>query len=115
MPDTPLPAELAHNLVPLFAEWALYTDKERAEKRAYTDLAKLREFQLRVMPHFDAIIAYLNTFPNDPDVLPGDARKLFALAQMFMEASVPLDLGWPSSDMPGMFPLDRVVFHPPSA
>ena len=102
------------DLEPWVAEWSLGTEKARAEKRVLTLMPVLREFHAATLPRLEAIIEYLNTLPNDPQALaPGD-RRLYALAQMVMEVSAPIDLNWDSSDIEDVFPMRRMKFHPPS-
>ena len=111
MTDTSLPAPFAA-LEPLVAEWALGSEEERCNKRLTSPIPKLRAFYDQGFPRIEAIIAYLNTFPNDPDTLPGPERRLFDLALMVMEAAAPLDLQWPSSDITDVFPIERFTFMP---
>ncbi len=100
------------DLAPLVAEWALPTEAERCHKRLKTDIAVLRAFHDRVFPRIEAIIGHLNTFPNEPEALPPDAKRLFDLALMDMEAAAPIDLEWPSSDIRDVFPIERFEFLP---
>ena len=109
MTDDVLPAELS-DLVPYVNEWSLDTERARAVKRVSTDIAKLRQFHEAVSPRMEAIILHLNTLPNDPDALPADVKRLFNLARMVMEASAPIDLGWSSSDIEDVFPMERIGF-----
>jgi len=96
-------------------EWSLAAERSRAVKRVSTNIEKLREFHAVVTPRMEAMIHYLNAFPNDPDALPADAKRLFNLARMAMEASAPIDLGWDNPDIEDTFPMDRTVFTPPIA
>jgi hypothetical protein len=109
MTNDVLPAEFS-DLTPYVSEWSLEPERARAVKRVSTDIDKLREFHEAVSPRMEAIILYLNTFPNDPDALPADAKRLFNLARMVMEASAPIDLGWSSSDIEDVFPMERIGF-----
>ena len=61
----------------------------------------------------EAMIAYLNDFPNDPDKLPADASRLYELALMVMEVAAPIDLGWRTGDITDTFPIDRLEFIEP--
>jgi len=110
-PTTPsnLPEAFA-DLEAYFPEWCPSTERARAGKRVSTDIAVLREFHARLAPRLEDIIRYLNTFPNDPQALPAQAQHLYWLAQMVMEASVPVDLQWNSSDIEDVFPLERMTF-----
>ena len=108
-----LPDEFA-DLAPLVGEWCLGSEKERCNKRLTTEMAKLKEFYNIGFPRVEAIIAYLNQFPNDPAKLPTDARRLYDLALMVMEVAAPIDLGWPTGDITDTFPIDRFEFLEPS-
>jgi len=114
MTDRSLPAEFA-DLEAYVEEWSLAAERSRAVKRVSTEIGKLREFHAAVAPRMEAMILYLNAFPNDPEALPADAKRLFDLARMVMEASAPIDLGWDSPDIEDTFPMDRTVFTPPPA
>ena len=111
--ETTLPAAFAH-LSPLVAEWARPNERERAIKRVSTPIAELAAFQRRMLPELEAIIAHLDTFPNDPAALPADSLRLYRLAQMTMEVSAPLDLEWAEPDIDDVFPMERMNFLPPS-
>jgi hypothetical protein len=108
-----LPAAFA-DLEPWVAEWSLATEQARAEKRVSTPMPVLRAFHAATLPRLEAIIDYLNTLPNDPQALAPDDGRLYALAQMVMEASAPIDLNWDSADIEDVFPMRRMKFHPPS-
>ena len=109
MTEEVLPAQFA-DLVPYVAEWSLEVERDRAVKRVSTDIEKLRHFYAAVAPRMEAIIEYLNNFPNDPETLPGPVKRLFNLARMLMEASAPIDLGWERPDIEDVFPMDRIGF-----
>lgn len=104
-----LPAEFS-DLETFFPEWAPMTERARAAKRVSTDISVLRAFHEQVSPRIEAMILYLNGFPNDPQALPREAKHLYWLAQMVMEASVPIDLEWNGSDIEDVFPLERMTF-----
>lgn len=110
----PILPEPFADLAPWAQDWSIRTEKARAEKRLSTPIARLREFHAATLPRLEAIIQYLNTLPNDPQALAPADQRLFGLAQMVMEASPPIDLGWDSSDIEDVFPLTRMKFHPPS-
>ena len=80
----------------------------------FSNVPELKKFQHETIGHIEKIIEYLNTFPNNPDLLPSDARRLYSLAQMIMEASVPIDLNWKTSDIEDVFPMERMKFYSPS-
>ena len=102
------------DLAPWIAEWSIGTEKGRAEKRVSTPIAVLRQFHAATLPRLEAMIEYFNTLPNDPQALAPDAKRLYALAQMVMEASAPIDLDWGTPDIEDVFPMHRMTFHPPS-
>jgi hypothetical protein len=112
MGETTLPAEFAE-LAPLAAEWALATERERATKRVETPIVRLKAFHDAVFPRIHDIIGYFNRLPNDPDALAPDAKRLYHLAEMFMEAAAPIDLEWPSGDIEDTFPMSRFEFVKP--
>jgi hypothetical protein len=109
MSDPSLPAEFSE-LTPLVAEWALATERERATKRVETPIGRLKAFHDAVLPRIHDIIRYFNRMPNDPDALAPDAKRLYHLAEMFMEAAAPIDLEWSSGDIEDTFPMARFEF-----
>jgi hypothetical protein len=112
MTEKLLPDEFA-DLAPLAAEWSLGSEEERCNKRLTTDMAKLKDFYNVGFPRVEAIIAFLNEFPNDPAKLPADAKRLYHLALMIMEAAAPIDLEWPTGDITDSFPIERFDFLEP--
>jgi hypothetical protein len=112
MTEQTLPAEFA-DLAPLVAEWSLGSEEERCNKRLTTPMARMQEFYAVGFPRIEAIIAYLNKFPNDPAKLPADAKRLYHLALMVMEVAAPIDLEWPTGDISDTFPIDRFEFLDP--
>jgi hypothetical protein len=109
MADVTLPAEFSE-LAPLVAEWALPTERERAVKRVETEIGRLKAFHDAVFPRIHDIIGYFNRLPNDPEALAPEAKRLYHLAEMFMEAAAPVDLEWPSGDIEDTFPMARFEF-----
>lgn len=109
MTTSSLPAEFS-DLAPLIAEWALPTERERAVKRVETEIGRLRSFHDAVFPRIHDIIRYFNQLPNDPDALSPQQKALYHLAEMFMEAAAPVDLGWSSGDIEDTFPMSRFEF-----
>ena len=109
MGEMTLPAKFSE-LAPLVAEWALATERERAVKRVETEIGRLKAFHDAVYPCIHDIIRYFNGLPNDPEALAPDAKRLYHLAEMFMEAAAPIDLEWPSGDIEDTFPMARFEF-----
>src|SRR5262249_47994891 len=99
-----LPSEFA-DLQPLVGEWALATERERAVKRVDTPIGQLRSFHDAVLPRIHDIVRYFNQLPNNPDGLAPAQKTLYHLAEMFMEAAAPIDLGWSSGDIEDTFPM----------
>jgi hypothetical protein len=112
MTEKLLPDEFA-DLAPLVAEWSLGSEEERCNKRLTTDMARMKAFYDIGFPRVDAIVAYLNQFPNDPAKLPPDAERLYNLVLMVMEVAAPIDLEWPTGDITDTFPIERFDFLPP--
>lgn len=108
-----VPAQFAA-LAPWVAEWSIESEKGRAWKRTSTPIEVLREFHAATVPRLVEMLEYFNTLPNDPKALAPDAKRLYALAQMVMEASAPIDLDWDTSDIEDVFPMTRMNFNPPS-
>jgi len=106
-----LPAQFA-DLETYAAQWCFATEKERAVVRVSTGIETLRRFHAEVSPRMEEMILYFNSFPNDPHALPPEAKRLYWLAQMVMEASPPIDLQWDSADIEDVFPMDRIEFVP---
>ena len=111
---TRLPAAFAA-LEPWVADWSLMDEHGRFNKRLATPPRELDRFVNALLPRIDEIVAYLNTLPGaDPDALTPPDRKLFDLALMWMEASIPHDLGWESTDIEDAWPANRLTFFGPS-
>lgn len=102
------------DLEPLVGEWSLAGEAAPATKRMTSDMAALKAFHAAAFPRLEAMIAHLDTLPNDPAALPDADRRLFDLALMVMEAAAPIDLEWPSGDIADAWPMDRFEFLPPS-
>ena len=109
MPANLLPDAFA-DLSPLVDEWCFAAERDRAVRRVDSDIEKLRSFCGTVRPRIDAMVEYLNGLPNDVDALLPPDRRLYHLAQMFMEASAPVDLYLPSGDIEDTFPMERYKF-----
>jgi len=81
-------------LEPLVAEWGLPTSVARAHKRIDTenDIARLRDFYDRMLPHMEAVFDHLNQLPID--ALPAEERRLLDLVLMFAEAGHFVEFRW---------------------
>ena len=108
--ESKLPIEFSE-LTQFVSEWALSSEQARATKRIESSIQELRNFHSAVLSRFEEIFDYMNQFPDDPEALPGDAKNLYDLALMAMEAAAPIDLGWSSTDIEDVFPLERIKFN----
>jgi hypothetical protein len=108
--ESKLPIDFSE-LNPFVSDWSLPSEQARAAKRIDSSIQELRNFHMAVFTRFDEIVKYLNQLPNDPDALPIDAKNLYDLALMAMEAAAPIDLGWSSPDIEDVFPLQRFKFN----
>jgi hypothetical protein len=109
MMNDALPAQFS-DLAERLTDWRFEQERERANKRITAPIADLRSFCAQMRPRMDDVFAYLNGFENDPERLPDDAKNLYLLALMFMEASVPIDLEWERGDIEDTFPMERLEF-----
>ena len=71
MPERQLPAAFA-DLEPFIA-WSLATEKERQRKRMSSSMADIQTFYDAILPHMDAVIAYLDQFPLN--AMPAEAQR----------------------------------------
>lgn len=102
-------------LEPWVAQWSIHDEHGRFHKRLSTPVSQLNRFVEAVHPRIEAIIDHLNTIPTaDPDTLTPAQRRLFDLALMWMEASIPGDLDWEDNDIEDAWPADRLTFLNPS-
>ena len=102
-------------LEPWVADWSIAHEAGRFNKRVSTPPRQLDRFVAAVFPRIDEIVDFLNLIPTaDPDTLQPAQRRLFDLALMCMEASIPSDLGWEGNDIADAWPAQRLAFLPPS-
>jgi hypothetical protein len=107
-PDTSLPRGF-ESLAHLAGEWAHATENARREKRATSSMLELRAYYGLVGPLVPAIADHLDTFGVDAP-LPDRERRLFQLAQMYMEVAWAVELvGEPEE--PGQIPRQRWHIH----
>lgn len=101
MTDKTLPARFKE-LEP-WLDWALPTETERYAKRIGTPLEGVKAFHSALHPHMEDAMRYLSSFEWGTKLdLPDE--NLFLLGLAFMEASVPVDLGWKQSENEGAYP-----------
>jgi hypothetical protein len=93
------------SLAHLTAHWAHATEHARREKRASSSMAELRVYYDLVGPLVPAIATYLDKF-SVSERLPVPERRLFELAQMYMEVAWAIEfVGEPEE--PGQVPRQR--------
>lgn len=90
-----------------WSPWFLATEKERYDKRTQSSIDELRAFHAALKPHMEDLIQYLSTFEWGAPIGDED-RNLFHLGLSYMEAAVPIDLGWKSPIAEDSFPVDRL-------
>jgi hypothetical protein len=102
-------------LEPWVADWSIPHEAGRFNKRVSTPPRELDRFVAAVFPRVEEIVDFLNLIPTaNPDTLKPEERRLFDLALMCMEASIPSDLGWDSNDIEDAWPARRLEFFEPS-
>jgi hypothetical protein len=105
---------MAETLPPKFkdlekwASWALATEGERYAKRASSSMETLKEFCDALKPRMEDVIQYLSAFPWGTPIGEEDER-LFRTAMSYMEAAVPIDLGWKKPVAQDSFPVSRLT------
>lgn len=97
-----------------WVSWARPSESERYTHRIATPLAEVKAFHDALLPRMDAAMACLQTQPADTARVDEPVRRLFHLALAWFEASTPVQLHWPSSDLDDAFPADRIVYVGPS-
>ncbi|MEI6382057.1 MAG: hypothetical protein WCO80_00265 [Betaproteobacteria bacterium] len=114
MKNTSLPSEFKafEKWVP---EWSIPHEAGRFNKRVSTPVEQINLFVEDVYPHMEKIIDFLNQIPtSDPDQLKPPERRLFDMALMWMEASIPADLDWEINDIEDAWEPKRLEFFNPS-
>ncbi len=97
------------------ADWSIAHEAGRFNKRVSTPPRELDRFVGAVFPRIEEIVDFLNRIPSaNPDTLKPPERRLFDLALMCMEASIPSDLGWDGNDIEDAWPAERLSFLAPS-
>jgi len=92
--------------------WRLRDAQERMEAMVAADIEDLRELSAAMLPRIEAVVSHLNTFSLDD--MPPREQALFELALTFAEVVHPVDLGWESSEVGELFPLDQINLVGPS-
>lgn len=90
-----------------WSSWAFATEGERYAKRAGSSMAELVEFYTALKPHMEGIIQYLSAFPWETQLSEEDER-LCHLGMTYMEAAVPIELGWKQPKAQDSFPVSRL-------
>lgn len=88
-------------------DWSLATEGERYAKRAASSLDALRAFSEALTPHMHDIIGHLSKTPWGTPLSDED-QNLYRMGLSYMEAAVPLDLGWKSPVAVDSFPVERL-------
>lgn len=91
-----------------WSSWALATEGERYAKRAGSSMEALRAFYDAMKPRMEEIIQYLEGFPWGSPLGEEDER-LFHMGMSYMEAAVPIDLGWKNPVAQDSFPVARLT------
>lgn len=101
-------------LEPWVAEWSIPHECGRFNKRVASSMRDIDTFVAAVFPRIEEIVDFLNQIPTaDPDTLKPAERRLFDLALMCMEATIPSDLGWEINDIEDAWPPQRLGFQYP--
>lgn len=90
-----------------WSSWFLATERERHNRRAQCSMDELRAFGAALKPRMEDLIQYLSGFEWGTPLSEED-QNLFHLGLSYMEAAVPLDLGWKGPVAEDSFPVDRV-------
>lgn len=88
-------------------DWSLETEGERYAKRAASSLDDMRAFSEALTPHMHAIIGYLSKISWGTP-LGDEDQNLYRMGLSYMEATIPLDLGWESSLAVDSYPVGRL-------
>lgn len=103
--DTLLP-EGFEDLAP-YLEWALPDQHRRGLKRMSSTFEECKSFYDALTPRMEALIRHLENFPRSAVLDPTNDR-LFMLGLAYMDAALPIELGWKSTINEGSFPAERI-------
>lgn len=90
-----------------WSSWGDATEGERYARRANSNMESLTEFYSALKPHMEDVIQYLSNIPWGSPLSEED-RRLYLMALFYMEAAVPIDLGWNSPVARDSFPVERL-------
>lgn len=88
--------------------WSLATEKERYAQRSQSTIDELKAFCGALQPHMEDLIQYLSKFKWGTPLSDED-MNLYNLGLAYMEAVIPLDLGWKNVIAVDSFPVARMV------
>lgn len=88
--------------------WALATERERYDQRARSSIEELRAFCGALGPRMEELIQYLSKFKWGQELSEED-RNLFHLGLGYMEAVIPIDLGWKRPLAEDSYPVSRLA------
>lgn len=91
-----------------WSDWFLATERERYEQRARSSMDQLRAFAGALKPRMEDLIQYLSQFEWGAPLSEADTN-LYHLGLSYMEAAVPIDLGWKQPLAEDSFPVERVA------
>jgi hypothetical protein len=94
-----------------WSPWFLATERERHNKRIQSSMDELRAFAGALKPRMEDLIQHLSAFAWGSE-LTDQQRNLFHLGLSYMEAAVPLDLGWKAPAAEDSFPVELLQTMP---
>lgn len=96
------------DLAPFVSAWCLADQPARYLKLVSSSMTELRQFYEAVLPRVGAIAEHLSAFPMNN--MPAAEKALFELALTFAETAHPADFNWKTTEMPELFPNDRLRY-----
>lgn len=91
-----------------WVSWGFASEGERYARRARSTMEELNAFYTALKPRMEDLIQYLSAFPWGSELSEED-RRLYHLGMSYMEAAVPIDLGWKKPTAEDSFPVERLV------
>lgn len=88
-------------------DWSLATEGQRYAKRADSAIDDLRAFSDAMTPYMHDIIGHLSDIPWGTPLGESD-ENLYRMGLSYMEATIPLDLGWKSPVATDSFSVERL-------